>query len=106
MTPNEERIYGLKVWIDKGIKYLNGMSFKDFLKDEKTLDALCFCILMISEIASELGESDIIRKRFPGIDFDELAKTYSYTIKNDNINLNYVYDLFIEGFPLLIKEIK
>lgn len=105
MTKNEELMFGLKMWINKGIKYLNKMSFEEFYNDEKTLDACCFCILMISNISNEISKINELTSKYKNLNFTELSNTYFYSIKGDNINLSYIYDLFNEGFPLLLEEL-
>ncbi len=106
MNENEELIFGLKMWINKGISYLGEMDPESFFNDDKSFDACSYCLVIISDIAKEISKNKVICETYDELDFNELSKTYSSIFSGTNINLSLVYQLFKEGFPLLIKVLE
>ena len=106
MSKDEELIFGLKMWINKGINYLNNMDPESFFNDDKTFDACSYCLVVISEIAKDISKNKVICEIYDELNFDELANVYSSIFSGSNINLSVVYQLFSEGFPLLIKVLE
>ncbi len=102
MTYNEELIFGLKRRIKKAIDYLASRKEDDFFKDEKSFDATCYSILVISEIASKIKDIDEIKDKYKNVNFNELSLIYERCLKEDNINLSYIYDLISKAFPYLL----
>lgn len=102
MSYEEELVFGLKRWIKKGINYLNNRTMDEFFKDELSFDALCYTIIVISEIAAKIKDIDSIKEKYKDINFDELSLLYSKALKEDNYNLSYIYDLVSKAFPYLL----
>lgn len=102
MSYHEELIFGLKRWIKKAIDYLDNKEANDFFKDEKSFDATCYTILVISEIASKIKEIEELKNQYKNINFDELSFIYDKCLKEDNINLSYIYELVSKAFPYLL----
>ncbi len=103
MNKNEELIYGLKMWILKGINYINDLSLIDFCKDEMRLDATSYCLIEIASIAQEISNIDEITSKYEELDFNELKEVYNQCFEEDNCNLTEVYNLFKEAFPIVLK---
>ncbi len=106
MSENEELIFGLKMWINKGISYLGEESPEEFFNDDKSFDACSYCLVVISDIAKEISKKEEITKTFEELNFEELGNVYSSIFSGSNINLSMVYELFKEGFPLLLKVLE
>ncbi len=108
MSYEEELVFGLKRWINKIIIYLNERSAEEFFKDEKSFDATCYSILVVSEIANKIKDIESIKNKYSEINFDELSLIYDKSLKGDNINLSFIYDLISKALPyclyLLNKE--
>lgn len=105
MTYQEELIFGLSRWINKTIIYLDNKSSEEFFNDDKTFDACCYCLLVISEIGEKLKDNDEIKNKFSNINFKEIASIYSKCLDGDNINLSLIYDVISKAFPALLKEL-
>ena len=106
MSENEDLIFGLKMWINKGISYLGEASPEEFFNDDKSFDACSYCLVVISDIAKEISKKDEITKVFEELNFEELGNVYNSIFSGSNINLSMVYELFKEGFPLLLKVLE
>ncbi len=102
MSYTEELIFGLKRWIKKAIDYLASREADEFFKDDKSFDATCYTILVISEIASKIKDIDELKNKYNNVNFDELALIYDKCLKEDNINLSFIYDLISKAFPYLL----
>lgn len=74
MSENEELIFGLKMWINKGISYLGEASPEDFFNDDKSFDACSYCLVVISDIAKEISKKDEITKGLWRIKFWRIRK--------------------------------
>lgn len=105
MNEVEELIYGLKRWINKSIIYLDNRKAEDFFNDEKSFDATCYSILVISEIATTLKDKQEIKNKY-NINFEELSRIYNKCLSGDNINLSYIYNLVSIGFPKILELLK
>ncbi len=101
MSYEEELIFGLKRWLKKVIDYLNNRSPEEFFSDNLSFDAVCYCILVVSEIASKINEIDSLKAKYKDINFDEIALLYDKTLKGDNYNLSFIYELISGAIPYL-----
>lgn len=102
MNEHEELIYGLNRWLIKAIKYYGGRDFDEFLKDEKSFDAVCYCISVISEIADKISKIESLKKEFPLVSFEAVASLYGRCFYKDNINLSFINTLLDVDFPRLL----
>lgn len=103
MTEQEELIFGLKRRLHKAIKYYDNRNFDDFINDEKSFDAVCFCFELIDEISKKIIKFNEIVSNFPSIDFHELANLKSKIYYGDNINLTEIEEILTYHFPRLLK---
>lgn len=108
MTQQEELIYGLGRWCMKAHKYVGDLDVDSFVEDEKTLDAVSYCIEIVAEIAQKLIKFDEICKNYKDINFAELGKIKEECFVGDNINIGLIYRLakedFLKIYVLLNKE--
>lgn len=105
MTYEEELVFGLKRWIYKAAKYLDQREMEEFFKDEKSFDACCYCLEVISDIATRILENDNLITKFDTIDFQFISTANKYPLKDDNMNLNAYYELFASYLPKIYNEI-
>lgn len=90
---------------DKIINYTRGLSFDEFLADEKTIDAVIRNFEIIGEAANRLP--DDIRDTFTTIDWHRL-KGFRSRIVHDYMGIDYgiVWNIKTDFLPPLINEIR
>jgi len=108
MNEKEELIFGLKRWIVKAINYAKGYDLATLLaKEEMRFDAICYCIFTISDIAKEIVNKYIeLDEVYPGVNFKLVSELYTRCISNENINVEYIYQLASHDFLILLKLLK
>ena len=53
MSEEQELIYGLYRYISKASQYVGTKSVEEFIHDEKSFDATCFCFYMIDNMVTK-----------------------------------------------------
>lgn len=92
MKRYEELIFGIKRYLLKSNKYINGLTDDEFFSDELRFDALCFCIYMINDIANE-GKN--IKEFVDKVGIEEtnaLCELKNSIFVGDHISLDDIYD--------------
>lgn len=105
MSYEEELVFGLNRWINKTISYLNNKSSDEFFNDDKTFDACCYCLLVISEIGEKLKDIKEVKDKYKNVNFNEISLIYSKCLDGDNINLSLIYEVISKAFPALLNEL-
>jgi uncharacterized protein with HEPN domain len=108
MTQEEELVYGLGRWCMKAHKYVGDLDVNQFVEDEKSLDAVSYCIEIVAEIALKLTKIKDICDQHKDINFVELSKIKEKCFVGDNINIGLIYQLakedFLKIYVLLNKD--
>jgi uncharacterized protein with HEPN domain len=90
---------------DKILSYTNGLTYEQFLEDEKTVDAVIRNFEIIGEAANRLPEE--IKEQFSDIDWHRI-RGFRNRIVHDYMGIDYkIVWLIKEGFlPKLVEDIK
>ena len=86
-------------------RYTDGMSFEDFLADERTLDAVVRNLEIIGEAAKNVPEE--VRQSYPEIEWRKIAglrDILSYTYFN--ISEAILWDVVQNKVPPLAEQVK
>jgi len=88
--------------IDKISSYTSGISYDQFLADDKTIDAVIRNFEIIGEAANRLP--DEIRERYPKIDWHRI-RGFRNRIVHDYMGIDYqTVWIIIESFIPVLKE--
>ncbi|MES1181800.1 MAG: DUF86 domain-containing protein [Flavobacterium sp.] len=89
----------------KILLYTDGLSFEQFLADDKTIDAVIRNFEIIGEAANRLPEE--IREQYSGIDWSRI-KGFRNRIVHDYMGIDYkIVWLIKESFlPQLMQDVK
>lgn len=89
----------------KILKYTDGLSFDDFLKDEKTIDAVIRNFEIIGEASGRLSEQ--ITAQYTGVDWRRMKHFRNLLIHHYfGINYRIVYSVIEDYLPSLLSSIK
>ena len=91
----------------KILEYTDGLSFEDFLKDSKTVDAVVRNFEIIGEAANRLPEE--FKDNFPDIDWHRI-RGFRNRIVHDYFGIDYsivwlVKDTFLPNMILQLKKL-
>ena len=91
----------------KILEYTDGLSFEDFLKDSKTVDAVVRNFEIIGEAANRLPEE--FKDNFPDIDWHRI-RGFRNRIVHDYFGIDYsivwlIKDKFLPKMILQLKEL-
>ena len=87
---------------NKILSYTNGLTYEQFLEDEKTVDAVIRNFEIIGEAANRLPEE--IKEQFPDIDWHRI-RGFRNRIVHDYMGIDYkIVWLIKEGFLLKLNE--
>ncbi len=89
----------------KILKYTEGMSFGDFVNDEKTFDAVVRNFEILGEAVKNI--SNEFKEKYPEIEWKKVAGTRDKLIHfYFGIDKEIVWDTIKENLPELLKKIK
>ena len=106
MSEQEELIFGLYRYINKASRYLGEKNVEEFIRDEKSFDATCFCFYMIDMIIKMIFKQPELINKYPEIDFNKINKYKELIFVNDGIAYTDMYDIILNEFPLLQFKLK
>lgn len=86
------------------MEYSNNLSYKQFIEDIKTQDAVVRNIEIIGEAAK--GLSNVLRDRYPSIPWKEISGMRDKLIHSYfGVNWDIVWDVVTHDLPILYEEI-
>ena len=106
MSEQEELIFGLYRYINKASRYVGEKSVEEFIRDEKSFDATCFCFYMIDMIIKMIFKHQDLINKYPEINFNKINKYKELIFVNDGIAYTDMYDIILNEFPLLQIKLK
>jgi uncharacterized protein with HEPN domain len=107
MSKREDKLLILDIMLAcKNImEYTDGMDYKAFLKDKKTIDAVVRNIEIIGEATKKVSES--IKKQNPTIEWREIAKTRDKLIHGYfGVDVFLVWNIVSRDISSLYEKIK
>jgi uncharacterized protein with HEPN domain len=85
--------------------YTSSMTYKEFLKDKKTQDAVVRNIEIIGEATKNISTS--IKKKYPDVPWSGMARTRDKIIHfYFGVNYDIVWDVVKDELPNVVKEIR
>jgi len=106
MTQEQELIFGLTRWSQKAHDYLGSETINEMLEDEKTFDAICYCIEIVSEISKKILEYPSLIEEYKAINFLNLSLLKDKCFVGDNININLIFNLAKSDLVNLVLVLK
>lgn len=91
--------------IDKINKYLNGISFDEFIKDEMRVSATIREMEIIGEAANKIGEE--FKNKYPDIQWRKMVDMRNFLIHQYfGVSEKIIWGTYKNDLPLLKKEIQ
>ncbi len=91
--------------MEKIEKFVEGMDYEDFIKDDKTSFAVIRCIEVMGEAAKQVPES--VRKKYPEIPWKSIAGMRNKVIHfYFGVNLEKVWLVVKEDIPRIKPQMK
>lgn len=92
-TPFENELsYGIKRNLNKIKIYTEDYTFEEFINDDLVFDGSMYCLIEIERLTKLLYFDPKILNYYNTVDFSFLENIYKKGIKDDNLNLSYLYD--------------
>ncbi len=89
----------------KILKYTKGLSFEDFKKDDKTVDAVIRNIEILGEAVKNISKD--FRKKYMDVEWSKIARTRDKFIHfYFGIDREVVWDIVNEDIPPLFEKLK
>ena len=89
----------------KILKYTDGLSFEDFINDEKTIDAVIRNFAIIGEASSRLSEQ--VTVRYMEVDWRRMKSFRNLLIHHYfGVNHKIIYSVIKEYLPAMLSSIK
>jgi len=89
----------------KVLDYTEGLSFREFARDDKTIDAVIRNIEILGEAAKNISEE--FRDRYPHIEWSKIARTRDKLIHfYFGVNKEIVWDIGKENIPELLNDLR
>ncbi|HEX2984309.1 MAG TPA: DUF86 domain-containing protein [Ignavibacteriales bacterium] len=91
--------------IRKGIFFISGMTFSDFINDDKTQYALIRAIEVIGEASAKI--SDDIKSHYPEIPWKEMSGMRNKLVHDYfGVNSEVVWKTAVEDLPKLERQVE
>ena len=102
---DKEYLKDILIACENIIEYIKNYNFDAFMKDRKTQDAVLRNIEIIGEAVKSI--SDNIKRRYPEIEWREIAKTRDKLIHSYfGVDLDVVWDIVTIDIPRLRQQIE
>ncbi|MGE5398647.1 MAG: DUF86 domain-containing protein [Chitinophagales bacterium] len=94
----------IKLACDKIAQYIKGYSFDEFMKDEKTVDAVVRNIGIIGEATKKVPAN--VRRKYSDIEWRKVAGMLDVVIHNySGVDYHIVWDVAVNEAPKLSEQI-
>lgn len=92
-------------YIEKSIKYIDGYTYEEFIKDNKTVDATVFNISQIGELVKNISEE--IKSQYTNIEWNMIKGLRNRIIHDyEGINLKSIWYILENDILELKSELK
>ncbi len=102
---DKEFVLDMFLSCQKILEYTKGLSFKDFEKDSKTVDAVIRNIEILGEAVKNISQE--FRKKHTDVEWNEIARTRDKFIHfYFGIDKEVVWDIVNEDIPVLFEKLR
>ena len=92
-------------YIDKSLKYTNGLSFEEFSNNEEKVDATVFVISQIGELVKNISKETM--EEYPKIEWIIIKNLRNKIVHDyEGVNLNFIWDIISEDLIELRKDLE
>ena len=92
-------------YVKNAQKYIGGLTYEDFVKDEKTVSACAFAIFQIGEQTGKFDQKE--RERYPIIPWIELRGLRNRIVHEyDSVDSIILWDIMKNYLPKLASDIE
>ena len=82
-------------YIDKALKYTNGISFEEFSSNEEKVDATVFVISQIGELVKNISKETM--EEYPEIEWIIIKNLRNKIVHDyEGVKLNFIWDIISE----------
>ena len=98
-------LHGMLENAQRAIRFISGMDYEAFSKDDKTIYAVIRAVEIIGEVAANIPEK--VRSEYPDIPWREVKGMRNKLVHNYfGINVEVVWQTIHEDLPVLIEALK
>ena len=91
-------------YIDKALKYTNGLSFEEFSSKEEKVDATVFVISQIGELVKNISKETM--EDYPEIEWIIIKNLRNKIVHDyEGIKLNFIWDIISEDLIKLKNDL-
>ncbi len=102
---DKEFVLDMFISCKKILSYIKDMSYEDFKKDEKTVDAVIRNIEILGEAAKKI--SDEFKRKYPHVEWKEIAKTRDKLIhKYFGVDVEIIWTISKKDIPQLKEKLE
>ena len=92
-------------YIDKALKYTNGLSFEEFSSNEEKVDATVFVISQIGELVKNISKETM--KEYPEIEWIIIKNLRNKIVHDyEGVKLNFIWDIISEDLIKLKNDLE
>lgn len=92
-------------YIDKALKYTNGLSFEEFSNNEEKVDATVFVISQIGELVKNISKETM--EEYPEIEWIIIKNLRNKIVHDyEGVKLNFIWDIISEDIVKLKKDLE
>lgn len=92
-------------YIDKALRYTNGLSFEEFSHNEEKVDATVFAISQIGELVKNISKETM--QEYPEIEWIIIKNLRNKIVHDyEGIKLNFIWDIISEDLIKLKNDLE
>lgn len=92
-------------YIDKALKYTNGLTFEEFSNNEEKVDATVFVISQIGELVKNISKETI--EEYPEIEWIIIKNLRNKIVHDyEGIKLNFIWDIISDDLIKLKNDLE
>jgi len=92
-------------YIDKALKYTNGLTFEEFSNNEEKVDATVFVISQIGELVKNISKETM--EEYPEIEWIIIKNLRNKIVHDyEGVKLNFIWDIISEDLTKLKNNLE
>ena len=92
-------------YIDKALKYTNGLTFEEFSNNEEKVDATVFVISQIGELVKNISKETM--EEYPEIEWIIIKNLRNKIVHDyEGVKLNFIWDIISEDLIKLKNDLE